>query len=132
MIIQLEKNISAEQKDKVLETLSKYSFSSTEVVTQISDYLVAIGKQDFDIRLIGNMTGVKDIHKVDDNYKLVSTKWKVKNTKIELDKDTHIGSNGFSIMAGPCSIENEEQIQKMVEFLKQNNVKIMRGGVFKP
>ncbi len=132
MIIQLEKDISQQQKDLVLETLSEKSVKTKEVVTQISDYLVAIGKQEFDIRLIGNMNGVKDIHKVDDNYKLVSTKWKVKPTQVELDKETHIGSNGFSIMAGPCSIENEDQIQKMVDFLKQNNVKIMRGGVFKP
>ena len=35
-------------------------------------------------------------------------------------------------MAGPCSIENEEQIRKTVEHLKKNGVKIMRGGVFKP
>jgi 3-deoxy-7-phosphoheptulonate synthase len=132
MIIQLEKNISQQQKDLVLDTLSKKSVKTKEVITQISDYLVAIGNKEFDIRLIGNMDGVKDIHKVDENYKLVSTKWKVKPTQVELDKDTYIGSNGFSIMAGPCSIENEDQIQKMVDFLKQNNVKIMRGGVFKP
>ena len=132
MIIQLEKDISQQQKDLVLETLSNKSVKTKEVITQISDYLVAIGNQEFDIRLIGNIDGVKDIHKVDDNYKLVSTKWKIKSTQVELDKDTHIGSNGFSIMAGPCSIENEDQIQKMVDFLKQNNVKIMRGGVFKP
>jgi 3-deoxy-7-phosphoheptulonate synthase len=132
MIIQLEKDISQQQKDLVLETLSKNFVKTKDVITQISDYLVAIGNREFDIRLIGNMDGVKDIHKVDDNYKLVSTKWKVKPTQVELDKDTNIGSNGFSIMAGPCSIENEDQIQNMVDFLKQNNIKIMRGGVFKP
>lgn len=132
MIIQLEKNISQDQKDKVLETLSRNSFKTNEVITQVSNYFVAIGKKEFDIRLIGNMKGVKDIHKVDDNYKLVSSKWKVKSTQIELDKDIHIGSNGFSIMAGPCSIENEDQIIKTVDFLKNNKVKIMRGGVFKP
>ena len=132
MIIQLENDISQDQKDKVLETLSKHSFKTNEVVTQISDYFVAIGKKEFDIRLIGNMNGVKDIHKVDDDYKLVSTKWKVKPTQIYIDENTTIGSNGLSIMAGPCSIETEDQIIKTVEFLKDNNVNIMRGGVFKP
>src|SRR5687767_1877526 len=35
-------------------------------------------------------------------------------------------------MAGPCSIESESQIEKTVQFLKAQNVRIMRGGVFKP
>ena len=132
MIIQLDKNISQANKNLVLETLTQNSFKTKEVVTQISDYLVAIGKGEFDIRIIGNMQGVKDIHKVDDNYKLVSNKWKVKPTQIKLDDSTYIGGDEFAVMAGPCSIENEKQIEKMVDFLVKNNVKIMRGGVFKP
>lgn len=132
MIIQLENNISSDERSQVFEILKKFSFKSREVKTQISDYLVVIGNRDFDIRLLGNLKAVKDVHKVDDNYKLVSSKWKTKPTQIKLDEDTYIGSNGFSIMAGPCSIENESQIERMVEFLLSKEVKIMRGGVFKP
>ncbi|OFX89362.1 MAG: 3-deoxy-7-phosphoheptulonate synthase [Bacteroidetes bacterium GWF2_33_16] len=132
MIIQFEKNITSTQRERVLEILSKNAFKTREAVTQLSNYLVAIGKSDFDIRIIGNMEGVNDVHKVNDDYKLVSSKWKVKPTQIEIDADVTIGSNGFTVMAGPCSIENENQIEKMVEFLKTNNINIMRGGVFKP
>lgn len=132
MIIQLEKNIVPKQKDKLLECLAKNSYTYKEVVTQVSSYLIALGKKEIDLRLIGNMGGVRDIHRVDDNYKLVSSKWKVKSTQIELDENTTIGGNGMSIMAGPCSVESEEQVQRTVEFLKQNNVNMMRGGVFKP
>ncbi len=132
MIIQLENEISPEYKEKVLKTLEVYSFKTNQVKTQMSEYIIAIGKNDFDIRIIGNMKGVKDIHRVDDNYKLVSGKWKTKSTQIKIDKDVCIGNNGFSIMAGPCSIEGEDQIDKMVEFLTKNDIKIMRGGVFKP
>lgn len=132
MIIQLENNIGQKTKEYILELLNKSHFKTREVVTQVATYFVAIGNGDFDIREIGNMVGVKDIHKVDDHYKLVSSKWKVNPTQIKLNDNIHIGSNGFTVMAGPCSIENENQILNMVEFLKQNNVKIMRGGVFKP
>jgi 3-deoxy-7-phosphoheptulonate synthase len=132
MIIQLDRNISESNKENVLSTLAENSFKTKEVKTQISDYLVAIGNKDFDIRLIGNMTGIRDIHKVDDDYKLVSGKWKIGSTKIDIDKSIHIGGENFSIMAGPCSIEDEDQIRDMVEFLTQNDIKIMRGGVFKP
>lgn len=132
MIIQLENSITPDTKIHVLETLSNNSFQLKEVKTQISEYIVAIGKADFDVRIVGNMSGVKDIHKVDDNYKLVSSKWKVKPTQIKLDEEISIGSNGFSLMAGPCSIENEEQIKIIVDFLVENKIQIMRGGVFKP
>jgi len=132
MIIQLEKNIGEQAKINIQDLLAEKQLKTKEVLTQVSIYLVAIGTTNFDIREIGNMDGVEDIHKVDDNYKLVSSKWKVKPTQVVLDSKVAIGSNGFSIMAGPCSVENENQVHQMVEFLKENNIKIMRGGVFKP
>ncbi len=132
MIIQLEKNIGEEAKSKILDMLSEKKLKAKEVITQVGIYLVAIGTTNFDIREIGNMDGVEDIHKVDDNYKLVSSKWKVKPTQIVLDNNVYVGSNGFSIMAGPCSVEDESQVHRMVEFLKENDIRIMRGGVFKP
>lgn len=132
MIIQLEKNIREEAKLKILDMLSEKKLKAKEVITQVGIYLVAIGTTNFDIREIGNMDGVEDIHKVDDNYKLVSSKWKVKPTQIVLDNNVTVGSNGFSIMAGPCSVEDESQVHRMVEFLKENDIRIMRGGVFKP
>lgn len=132
MIIQLEKNIGKARKLKLLDMLSEKKYKAKEVVTQVGNYLVAIGTNYFDIREIGNMDGVEDIHKVDDNYKLVSSKWKVKPTQIVIDDNVTVGSNGFSIMAGPCSVEDESQVHRMVEFLKENDIRIMRGGVFKP
>jgi 3-deoxy-7-phosphoheptulonate synthase len=85
-----------------------------------------------DIRTFGNMAGVKDVHIVSDSYKLVSKKWKVNYTAIDLGDGVSIGGNGISIMAGPCSVESEEQMQKIVGHIVKNNIRIMRGGVFKP
>ncbi len=45
--------------------------------------------------------------------------------------DVKIG-DGFTIIAGPCAIESEEQIRKVAEFLAENGVKVIRGGAFKP
>jgi len=75
---------------------------------------------------------VRDVHIVRDAYQLVSRQWKVKDTWLDLGDGVHIGRNNLSIMAGPCSIESEAQIEKTVAFLKAQNVRIMRGGVFKP
>ena len=132
MIIQLKENISSTEKSDIGNYLSEKKFAGKEVRTQLGHYLVCIGKTDFDIRTVGNMNGVKDIHVVSDSYKLVSKKWKTNNTKIHLDDEMVIGGNRPVIMAGPCSVESENQIQSIAEHLVKNGVRIMRGGVFKP
>ncbi len=132
MIIQIEKNISDKQYKNIIHKLDSINYKYTDVSTQFQDYLVAIGKQPFDIRSIGILEGVKDLHRVSDNYKLVSRKWKVQETVIDLGDDVKIGGGHFALMAGPCSIEGEAQIEDTVQHLVNNNIKIMRGGVYKP
>lgn len=132
MIILLQQDISDKIKEAILLKINQCGYKTTEVKTQNENYLIGIGNKDIDIRLIGDMEGVKDIYRVSDSYKLVSRKWKVNPTTIDLGDDVLIKEDEFTIMAGPCSIESEEQIKKVIEHLVENNVKIMRGGVFKP
>lgn len=132
MIIQFEKDIKESQKVAIINRIKGLKYKPTEVKTQKGDYLIGIGKRNFDIRSIGHMEGIKDIHIVSDDYKLVSKKWKVKATTIDLGDGIVIEDGGFQIMAGPCSIEGEDQIRKTIAHLKENGVSIMRGGVFKP
>lgn len=132
MIIQLQQGIPAELLEAILQEVKGIGFKANEVKTQEAHYIVGIGKKDFDIRTLGQLPGVADIHRVSDEYKLISRKWRVNPTLIDLGDGVVIGEGNFSIMAGPCSIESEKQIELVVEHLKANNVKIMRGGVFKP
>jgi len=132
MIITLEHGVPQQDIDKIVSVLQKYSYAPTEVKTQQSHYLVGIGTDEIDIRSIGHLSGVKDIHRVSDPYKLVSRKWKVTPTVIDLGDGVAIEEGGLSLIAGPCSIENEEQVEAIVEHLNHHNVKIMRGGAFKP
>lgn len=132
MIIQLSSNITTAQKNNLIHQLELNSIKSNEVATQFKNYIIGIPKNEFDIRTIGNLEGIDDIHRVSDNYKLVSKKWKTERTVIDLGDRVTIGGNRLSIMAGPCSIENEDQIENTVQHLLKNNIKIMRGGVYKP
>ncbi len=132
MLIQLKDNISTEHKSQIIDKITGLKYKTTEVNTQKGNYLVGIGKKDFDIRVIGHMEGIADIHIVSDDYKLVSRKWKVKPTVIDLGDGVTIAEGGMALMAGPCSIESEEQIEKTIAHLLKNNIKIMRGGVYKP
>jgi 3-deoxy-7-phosphoheptulonate synthase len=132
MIIQLDKNIEPKHRALIDQTLEKFKVKAIDINTQFNHYLIAVLKDEFDIRLIGSLKGVKDVHRVTDSYKLVSRQWKVNSTKIDLGDGIVIQEGDFMLMAGPCSIESEDQVQRIVEELVKNNVKIMRGGVFKP
>lgn len=64
-------------------------------------------------------------------YQLVSREWKSEDTIIKL-KNTFIGQGQISLIAGPCAIENEDQIYTICEFLSKHQIKILRGGAYKP
>ena len=132
MIIQLKEEIAAPAEQKIFQILESKKYKPMKVVTQDGAYIIAVGKAEIDIRKIGGLPGIKDIHRVSDAYKLVSKKWKIGNTKIDLGDGVSIGAGEFGIMAGPCSIESEEQIESSIQHLVKNNIKIMRGGVYKP
>lgn len=132
MIIQLDSSITRAQREKITDHLDQIGYSGSEVQTQFNEYIVAVGKQPFDIRRIGHLEGVIDVHKVSDPYKLVSKKWKLDYTNIAVGDALSIGPDSLTLMAGPCSIESEEQIETTVDHLVQNNIPVMRGGVYKP
>ncbi len=132
MIIQLAPAITENQRKDLNEKLLEAAFKPTLVKTQFQEYIVGVGKKTIDIRSIGVLPGVRDIHRVSDAYKLVSRKWKVKETIIDLGDQVTLGGDQPAIMAGPCSIESEEQILATIAHLKANKIPIMRGGVYKP
>lgn len=132
MIIQLDKKISEKEREQIKLMVKDIGYKTTRVKTQIGEYLIGIGKREFDVRQVGSLPGISDIHRVSDDYKLVSRKWKVNRTVIDLGDGVLIGNGTLTIMAGPCSIETEKQIEESIKHLVENNVRIMRGGVFKP
>jgi 3-deoxy-7-phosphoheptulonate synthase len=132
MIIQLNPTATKEQRLELDASLSQIGYVPNPVTTSDGAYLVCIGKKEFDIRLIGNLPAVKDVHRVKDAYKLVSRSWKVHPTTIDLGDGLMIGDGSLCLMAGPCSIENEVQVETILKHLKSQGVKVMRGGVYKP
>jgi len=132
MIIQIDKGATPQQIENIASTVDSIDYKYNHIKTQFAEYLVCIGKKEIDIREIGFLDGVADVFKVSDAYKLTSTKWKVGKSSIDIGDGISIGNGDFQIMAGPCSIESEEQIRSTIEHLKKNNIKIMRGGVYKP
>ncbi|BAB67380.1 3-deoxy-7-phosphoheptulonate synthase [Sulfurisphaera tokodaii] len=64
-------------------------------------------------------------------YQLVSNEWKKEPTKVKV-KDAEIGDNKVIVAAGPCAVENEEQVLTVAKAVKRAGASILRGGAYKP
>lgn len=93
--------------------------------------LVGLGGQKDQLGIIENMVGVDRVVPITKPYKLASREVK-KETSLVNVKDVVFGGDEIVLMAGPCSVENEEQIIKTAEMVKAAGAKILRGGAFKP
>lgn len=74
---------------------------------------------------------VENVEKVQQPYKLVNRLFHPENTVINV-KDASIGGEKLAVIAGPCSVESEEQIVEIARNVKDSGAKFLRGGAFKP
>ena len=74
---------------------------------------------------------IAKVMRVNEPYKMANRKFHPEDTIITCG-NTKIGGTNFSVMAGPCSVESEEQIIKIAEDVKKSGATFLRGGAFKP
>lgn len=84
-----------------------------------------------DIDLIAALDIVEDVKRVSEPYKNANRKFHPEDTVITVG-NTQIGGGTLTIMAGPCSVESEEQVLTVAESVKQSGATLLRGGAFKP
>lgn len=84
-----------------------------------------------DPRTLEVLPGVSELLRVTKPYKLASREMHEADTYVRLPQAT-IGPGTFTIIAGPCSVENEAMILRAAEFLMSRGVRLMRAGAFKP
>src|SRR5215475_14725278 len=84
-----------------------------------------------DPRTLEVLPGVMELIRVTKPYKLASREMHEADTYVRLPQTT-VGPGTFTLIAGPCSIENEDMILRTAEFLRQQGVHLMRAGAFKP
>ena len=132
MVVILENNATDEQIKNVKQHLEDFGFQIHESAGEQRTVLGAIGvKTGFDIRKVRILEGVADVYRVTSPFKLASKKFKEEKSIFNI-KGIEIGGDNIAVMAGPCSIESEEQIFKLAEVVAKSGAKILRGGAFKP
>ncbi len=134
MIIVLQKGTTPQQAEEFGKQLEKnYNIKVNLWEGVQSSVLGLIGDTtSIDIDAINAQSLVANVQRVQEPYKKANRKFHPDNTVITLDNGTKIGDGSLAIMAGPCSIEGEEQICGIAESVKNSGAVILRGGAFKP
>jgi len=132
VVVVLEKNVNEKQLENVIKHLEDFGFAVHKSTGVEQIILGAIGVQpNFDIRRVKVLDGVSEVYRITEPFKLASRSFKKENTKIKIG-DLVIGDTDITIIAGPCSVENEEQIFTIAEIVSKAGARILRGGAFKP
>ncbi len=85
-----------------------------------------------DIEYIEAQDIVESVKRVQEPYKKANRKFHPDNTTIKISENVTIGDGSLHIMAGPCSVESEEQIVEIAKSVKRSGATLLRGGAFKP
>ncbi len=80
---------------------------------------------------LGAFPGVEKVVPILKPFKLVSREFRQEDTVVKVN-DVSVGGDNFVVIAGPCSVETEEQLLATARFVKEAGAKILRGGAFKP
>jgi len=132
VVVILNDKASDIQIDDVKKHLEDYGFQVHESRGETKTIIGAIGvKPGFDIRKIKILDGVADVYRVTSPFKMASRNFKEDNTIIKVG-DVEIGTDEIILMAGPCSIESEDQIFRLAKVVAESGSKVLRGGAFKP
>ena len=81
---------------------------------------------------VSMLPGVDRVMRVSEPYKKANRKYHPDNTVIDLGNSATVGGDRLAVIAGPCSVESEEQIVGVAESVKRSGAAALRGGAFKP
>ena len=127
-------NPGAEESDiqAVIERLNDFGFDVHRSSGVSQTVLGAIGvKPEFDTRHIKVLDGVADVYRVTEPYKFASRSWKKESTVLDVN-GVAIGGEEVVVMAGPCAVEDEEQMERTAAHVAEQGATFLRGGAFKP
>jgi 3-deoxy-7-phosphoheptulonate synthase len=132
MIVVMQEGASEAQIQSVIDRLVSLNFTVHRSTGVMHTLLGGVGPEDnIDAAQFEIMDGVKEAHRIATAYKLASRPFRPGGSIIKIG-NVEIGGNRVVMMAGPCSIENETQIEAVAEFVSKNGASVIRGGAFKP
>lgn len=132
MIIVVKKNHDQKQLDNLVKWVKQQGLGVDLSVGENSTVLGLVGDTTvIDIDLVRSLDIVESVKRIGEPYKCANRKFHPDDTVVEV-AGHKIGGNNFQIIAGPCSIESEEQIISVAQEVKKAGATFLRGGAYKP
>jgi 3-deoxy-7-phosphoheptulonate synthase len=133
MIVILKTNASADQVEEVIQEVAKLGYTPHPIRGELQTVVAAIGDErtHHTLESLTALPQVERVLRVQKRYKLVSRESRPDNTIVNVD-GIPIGGPEFAVMAGPCSVESEEQLLTTARIVKESGATILRGGAYKP
>ena len=132
MIIVLKHGTPVDKRDQLIEWVKKQGLDVHLSVGQSQTILGMVGDTSHvDKDLIACLDIVDAVKEVTDPFKLCNRKFHPASSVIQIG-NVKIGGGNFVMIAGPCSVESEEQIVGIARSVKASGANMLRGGAFKP
>jgi 3-deoxy-7-phosphoheptulonate synthase len=132
MLVVMHSHATPQQIEQAVEAIRRLNLTphpmpgATRTAIGITGNIGAVDSSTLEV-----LPGVMELLRVTKPYKLASREMHEDDTYVRL-KQTTIGPKTFTLIAGPCSVENEDMILRTAEFLVKRGIRLMRAGAYKP
>ena len=133
MIISMKLHARREEIDEVTAIVKHFGYKvhSIEGEERVVIGVVGVGDVTSCLESVESLPQVEKVVRISAPYKFVSKEFRKGKTRIRVN-GIEIGGDEFVVIAGPCSVESEEQIMRSAEAVARAGAKLLRGGAFKP
>ena len=131
MLVVMNTNATEKDIQRVILYIESKGFEARVCHGETKSVVHAIGIQETDKRDLQLLNGVFEVLKISTNYRLTSRSFQHEDTIIEIN-GIKFGDKYTGLIAGPCAVESYDQMEQTAQELTESNVKILRGGAYKP
>lgn len=135
MIVVMKANVERELIEAVIDKVKALGYLPHPIFGVERTVIGAVGdekERERVMEILGNMPGVERVVPILKPYKLASLEVKKEKSTIRIDGGVEVGPGKLRIIAGPCSVESEEQVVTTARAVKSAGAHALRGGAYKP
>lgn len=132
MVIILKQNAKKEEINELLQWVKAQNVDPQSIEGESQHILGLVGNTHaIDIDAITTFPAVESVRRIAEPYKKANRKFHHHDTIVDIS-GYKIGGGNFQVIAGPCSVESEQQVVSIAQSVKQSGAHLLRGGAFKP
>ncbi|MEO8192268.1 MAG: 3-deoxy-7-phosphoheptulonate synthase [Gemmatimonadales bacterium] len=133
MLVVMQHGAAAREVDRVVAVIKEMGYEARPMPGAQRTAIGVVGNDGrIDASRLAALEGVAEIIHVTQPYKQVSREWRPESTIVTIASGVSFGGNDVPVIAGPCSVESEQQILESARAVREAGGTALRGGAFKP